>query len=68
MEPNIRGSLSKQLRLLAKAIDDNGDMPDFVFCIVLDGTPHSTHHCSEDIFRLIGVTQVRLKEMLEEVD
>ena len=58
----------RQLRLLAKAIENGDDRPDFVFCIVLDDVPYSMHHCSDDIFRLIGLTNVRLDYLLSEVE
>lgn len=68
MNLNNKMDLPKQLRLLAKALEDGENMPDFVFCVVLDGVPYSMHHCKEDIFRLIGLTSVRLDYLLGEVD
>lgn len=68
MSLNNSMDLPKQLRLLAKALEEGENIPDFVFCVVLDGVPFSAHHCKEDIFRLIGLTNVRLDYLLGEVD
>jgi hypothetical protein len=59
---------ARQLRLLAKAIEDTEDVPDFFFGIVLDDQYCSCHRAEKDVFGLLGLITVRTREMLDEVD
>lgn len=58
----------RQLRLLAKAIEDGKDVPDFFFGIVLDDQHCSCHRADKDVFGLLGLITVRTREILDEVD
>ena len=47
---------SAQLRLLAKAIEEGDNVPDFFFCVINVGEHYcSTHRAEEDVFGLMGL-------------
>ena len=58
----------KQLRLLAKALEDGEDVPDFFLGIILDDQYCTFHRAQKDVFGLIGLINVRTREILDEVD
>jgi hypothetical protein len=58
----------RQLRLLAKALEDGDVVPDFFFGIILGDQYCSCHRAQKDVFGLIGLITVRTREILDEVD
>lgn len=59
---------SKMLRILAKQLDDGGDVPDFCFCLISGDEFKSAHRAQSDIFGLIGLISYRLDVVKREVE
>jgi hypothetical protein len=55
------------LRLLAKQIE-NGESPDFVFCILDSDTVKSAHVATKRPFELLGAMQYRASIIAQEIE
>lgn len=59
---------SKMLRILAKQLDDEENVPDFCFCLIDGEKFKSAHRAQNDIFGLMGLVSYRLGVIKSEVD
>lgn len=65
---NNYADTARQLRLLAKQLEDGIDAPDFAFVTIVDGNYLSCHRAEKDVFGLLGLVEYRKNEIQKEIE